>query len=136
MKPETLRQMRKIMDAQPVPTKGRTVWPPGRLAKLAAELPLSVGMVWIPEPEQEYRFHTQRRWRFDYAWPAHRLALEVEGGIFTGGRHSRGAGMLADIEKYNAAVLAGWRLLRVTPKQVRNGQATGLVALAITGDRQ
>ena len=69
----------------------------------------------LPAPVAEYTFHETRKWRFDWAWPDNRVALEVEGGIWTGGRHSRGAGMLKDIEKYNAAALAGWRVLRVTP---------------------
>ena len=72
----------------------------------------------LPEPTLEYRFDAKRRWRFDYAWPAQKVALEVEGGVFTRGRHTRGAGFLKDIDKYNAATLAGWKVLRVTPKEL------------------
>jgi hypothetical protein len=72
----------------------------------------------LPAPIQEYTFAPPRRWRFDYAWPAERLALEVEGGVFVGGRHSRGVGMLKDMAKYNAAVLLGWRVLRVVPREL------------------
>jgi hypothetical protein len=72
----------------------------------------------IPAPEREHRFHPPRRWRFDYAWIAHNLALEVEGGVWIQGRHSRGAGMIADMSKYNQATLDGWRILRVTPQQL------------------
>jgi hypothetical protein len=46
----------------------------------------------LPAPVREHRFAPPRRWRFEYAWPAHRLALEVEGGTWTGGRHVRGRG--------------------------------------------
>lgn len=70
----------------------------------------------LPEPIPEYRFHQLRRWRFDFAWPLHMVAVEVEGGIWTQGRHTRGPGVLADMEKYNAAVLAGWRVLRYAPQ--------------------
>jgi hypothetical protein len=69
----------------------------------------------LPVPVQEYRFAAPRRWRFDYAWPDRLVALEVEGGIWTGGRHTRGAGFEKDIHKYNAAALVGWRLFRTTP---------------------
>jgi hypothetical protein len=69
----------------------------------------------IREPVAEYRFHKTRKWRFDYAWPDFKVALEVEGGVWTGGRHTRGAGFLKDIEKYNAAGVAGWTVLRCTP---------------------
>lgn len=72
----------------------------------------------LPEPAAETRFHPLRRWRFDYAWPAHMLALEVEGGIWTQGRHTRGAGALADLEKYSEAAIAGWRILYCTPKDL------------------
>jgi len=72
-------------------------------------------------PECEFRFHPRRKWRFDYSWSDVMIALEVEGGIWTQGRHTRGAGFLADMEKYNAAVLLGWRVLRTTPDKLADG---------------
>lgn len=69
----------------------------------------------LPEPTTEHRFHPKRKWRFDYAWAEQRIALEVEGGVWTGGRHTRGSGFLGDMEKYNAAAVMGWRILRCTP---------------------
>ncbi len=76
----------------------------------------------LPEPSAEYPFASPRRWRFDYAWVMDwgrtAVALEVEGAIWTRGRHSRGKGMLADMEKYNEAALRGWTVLRVTPQQL------------------
>lgn len=69
----------------------------------------------LPEPVAEYRFHPTRKWRFDYAWPRQKVALEVEGGVWTAGRHTRGSGFLRDMEKYNAAAVRGWRVLRCTP---------------------
>ncbi|MEQ3161647.1 hypothetical protein AAA214_00660 [Parabacteroides goldsteinii] len=44
----------------------------------------------------EYRFHPGRDWRFDFAIPSHRVAVEVEGGAFNGGRHIRPEGYLRD----------------------------------------
>lgn len=85
----------------------------------------------LPEPTCEFRFLPPRRWRFDYAWPLEWLAVEVEGGIWKQGRHTRGKGYVGDMEKYNAAMLAGWRVLRVTPSQVQDGTAVKLVELAI-----
>jgi len=73
---------------------------------------------------REYRFHPERKWRFDFAFPAHRVAVEVEGGVWTRGRHTRGRGYIADIEKYNEAVILGWRVLRVTREHIESGQAT------------
>lgn len=78
--------------------------------------------------EQEYRFHPQRRWRLDFAIPYHRLAVEVEGGIHSKGRHVRGAGYTADCEKYNAATMLGWRVLRVTSDMLNDGRAQDIAA--------
>jgi hypothetical protein len=72
----------------------------------------------LPEPVAEYRFDPTRRWRFDFAFVESRLALEVEGGAWSSGRHTRGSGFVADIEKYNAATLAHWRVLRVVPSEL------------------
>ena len=74
----------------------------------------------IPAPETELQFDPTRRWRFDYAWPSHRLALEVDGAIWVQGRHSRGSGLVKEHEKMNAAAVQGWRILRVQPKDLTN----------------
>lgn len=67
---------------------------------------------------KEYQFHDKRKWRFDYAIPLYKIALEVEGGVWTGGRHVNPKGFLGDMEKYNTATLLGWRVLRTTPEQL------------------
>ena len=86
----------------------------------------------LPAPVREFRFAPPRQWRFDFAWPEQKLAVEVEGGIFTKGRHSRGSGMLADMEKYNRAALLGWRVLRFFTDQVRDGSAIAVVKEALS----
>lgn len=85
----------------------------------------------LPEPTREHRFDQTRRWRFDFAWPQYMLAVEVEGGTWTGGRHTRGSGFEKDTEKYNAAALAGWCVLRFTTESVRNGVAIGCIKQAL-----
>ena len=77
-----------------------------------------------PWPVPEHRFHPTRKWRFDLAflspiW----LAVECEGGIFTKRAHGSVSGILRDIEKYNAATLAGWRVFRVTPPMLNKKNA-------------
>ena len=74
-------------------------------------------------PVQELRFDLTRRWRFDFAFPEKKLAVESEGGSWTNGRHTRGKGYSGDLEKYNAATLQGWRVLRYTPEMVKQGVA-------------
>lgn len=66
--------------------------------------------------QAEVRFDCVRRWRFDYASQARRIAIEIEGGVYSRGRHTRPKGFLGDIDKYNAATLQGWRVLRCTPQ--------------------
>jgi len=63
--------------------------------------------------KRQYRFHPPRKWMFDFAWPKHKIALEVEGGTWTGGRHTSGKGFMNDCEKYNHATIMGWKVLRV-----------------------
>lgn len=88
----------------------------------------------VPLAVPEYRFAPPRRWRFDWAWPDKKVALEVDGGAWIGGRHTRGAGFIKDCEKMNAAVLLGWRVLRVTPQQMDSGEAAELVNRLLTRD--
>ncbi len=88
--------------------------------------------VGLPSPVREHRFHPVRRWRFDYAWPEEKVALEVEGGVWTGGRHTRGSGYVADLEKYNAATVAGWRVVRVTPSKLCASTTIGMLEALLT----
>lgn len=67
---------------------------------------------------REYKFHESRKWRFDFAIVSARVAIEIEGGVWTGGRHTSPQGFLEDMEKYNEASAAGWRLLRFTPQEM------------------
>ena len=67
---------------------------------------------------KEHMFHHVRKWRFDYAIVDKMVAVEVEGGVHSGGRHTRGVGFINDMEKYNEATVLGWRLIRVTPQQL------------------
>lgn len=85
---------------------------------------------------KEYKFHPERKWRFDYAVPEYRIALEVEGGVWTSGRHTRPQGFLGDIEKYNTATLMGWRVFRTTPTELYRTATINLLKEAIKGDKQ
>lgn len=88
-------------------------------------------MVKAPPAEREYRFHPDRRWRFDFCWPEQMVAVEVEGGVWNNGRHTRGSGFVADLSKYNEAALLGYTVLRVTPQMVRNGEVLDLLERAL-----
>lgn len=91
------------------------------------DLPMQCKAVGLPEPTPEFRFHKTRKWRFDYAWPGHGLAVEIEGGVWTNGRHTRGKGFLGDLIKYNYSAIMGWSLLRFTPEMVTSGEAIKMI---------
>ena len=76
----------------------------------------------LPYPIAEFRFDLSRLWRFDYAWPDQKIALEVDGGLFTKGKHARGAGIIQDHEKRNEAAIYGWRVLVCSPVDRTNGK--------------
>lgn len=113
-RPRTVALIREPASPEPAPV------PVSRFERLLR----SVG---LPTPMREHRFHPVRRWRFDYAWPSEMVALEVDGGVWTGGRHTRGAGFLSDMEKLNAATVAGWRVVRVVPSKLCASATVGML---------
>lgn len=74
-------------------------------------------------PINEHRFHSTRKWRFDKAWVEQKVAVEIDGGTFSGGRHVRGMGYHKQIEKQNAAMLANWAVLRFDTKHIHDDPA-------------
>lgn len=121
----------KASPAHPSPSKPM----PGRHARgnaVCDALAESMRLSGIPSVEREFRFHPVRRWRFDIAARAHSLAVEVDGGAFTGG-HSRGKAYEAECLKFCEAAILGWRVLRVTPQMVKSGQALALIRRAVGG---
>ena len=84
----------------------------------------------LPTPDAEYVFAPPRKWRFDWLFDGW-LAVEVEGGAWTQGRHNRAVGFLADMEKYNRAVQLGYSVLRFTPKQMQSGLACEFIKVVL-----
>ena len=102
------------------------------MSQLEEQLTLLIDDAGLPVPEREHRFHQTRRWRFDFAWPEYKIACEVEGGIWSGGRHVRGRGFQKDCTKYNEAALAGWIVIRVTAHHIETGKALVWLRRALT----
>lgn len=105
---------------------------PSLLEERLAEFVTRAG---LPAPVRELRFARPRMWRFDFAWPAVSVAVEVEGGVFIHGGHSRGVDMTDDCEKYNVAAILGWTVLRFTVKQFERGEVFQVVEAVLAGDR-
>ena len=83
--------------------------------------------------EQEYKFHTERNWRADFWITGSKILVEVEGGIWSGGRHTRAKGYLGDMEKYNAAAILGFKVLRFDTQQVKSGLAIKQIENLVRG---
>ncbi|WP_151867459.1 hypothetical protein [Acinetobacter soli] len=83
--------------------------------------------------EQEYKFHPDRKWRADFFITGTNILIEVEGGIWSGGRHTRGKGFIADMEKYNAAAVMGFKVLRFDTQQVKSGLAIKQIENLVRG---
>ena len=75
------------------------------------------------KPEREHYFHPERKWRFDFAFPAQKVAIEIEGLSRRMNRHTTFSGFRADCEKYNSAAILGWRVLRYSTEMVTRGDA-------------
>ena len=95
-------------------------------AKLARELKtLKI------EFEQEFEFHPKRKWRADFHLVGKKILVEVEGAIWSGGRHTRGKGYLGDMEKYNAATMMGFQVIRFSTDQVKSGHAIQQIEMMV-----
>ncbi len=86
----------------------------------------------LPCPTHEFYFHPTRKWRIDVCWPDFMTALEIEGGIWSGGRHVHPIGFIKDCEKYNEIAIAGYRLLRCSKQDADSGKVLELVCRART----
>lgn len=93
------------------------------MSALEESLALHIRAAKLPAPVRELRFAPPRRFRFDFAWPDKKFAIEVNGAHWVGGRHNRGAGMDSDCEKNALAVLGGWRVITVTSTHINSGEA-------------
>ena len=109
------------------------------MSKLEEELALQLKLAKFPTPIREYRIFSKikkaglikKKSRCDFVWPEYMLIVEVEGGIWTNGRHVRGTGFINDCEKYNEATLLGYKVLRVTAEHIKSGQALNWIEEAL-----
>ena len=122
---------------KPAKRSKRALRAPAAKSKWEEMLALQIRAEKLTTPMREFQFAPGRKWRADFAWPVcwpmDALLVEVEGGTWSGGRHTRGSGYQADCEKYNAAVLLGWRVLRYTGEQVKSGIAIREIKQALGG---
>ncbi|RDH43410.1 hypothetical protein [Zooshikella ganghwensis] len=97
------------------------------MSQLEALLELYIKEFGLTPPQKEFRFHPNRRWRFDFAWQERKFAVEVEGGAWVNGRHTRGKGFSNDLEKYHEAMALGWLVYRCDGELIKSGRAIGVI---------
>lgn len=87
----------------------------------------------LPIPGRELRFMPKgtRRWRFDLHYLDLKLAIEVEGGTWINGAHTRGKHYAEDCEKYSMAAILGWKVIRVTSDMIASGRALQIIIAAL-----
>ena len=141
------------MEGPPAETGGVTYqYPRMAISKLERNLSMQLNLSELPSPETEYKFAREvvgdhpgvrkrlaqmelKDWRFDFAWPNLRLAVEVEGGQWNRGRHTRGKGFDEDLEKYDAAARLGWFVYRCNGKMIDSGRAIESIRMIIKMNR-
>jgi hypothetical protein len=98
-----------------------------------AEFEQQLSLVGI-QVDREFVFAPPRKWRADWRVKDTRILIEFEGGLFAKNKigHGNVGGILRDIQKYNAAAIAGWTVIRITPKFIPNGQALKWIEDAIS----
>ncbi len=101
--------------AAPATKKGRPKSGPSELELIFAR---QLSVLEIQPPQREFKFHPNRDWRFDYAWPDRKIAVEVQGMP-----HRIRERFLSDVEKLAMAQIYGWRVLLVAGQDVRSGRA-------------
>ena len=104
-----------------------------------AELELHLRARKIPYKAQ-YRFHPTRLFRFDFAFPEHRLGVEVQGltdiqrtkrGKLFIGRHQSPEGVKRDLEKFDEAMRLGWRIYLCEQEMVSSGRALQTIEILL-----
>lgn len=90
----------------------------------------------LPEPEFEFKFCEMRKFRFDIAFPSQKVAIEVQGGLWIKGAHSRPVGIKRDMSKRNLATILGWKIIEVQPKELLMLQTVELLKKCLKTKRQ
>ena len=122
----------KPQDAATGPKRPRPAhWPPGVDSELEMALVTRLERHGLPLGAGQYRFVPGRLYRFDRAWPEQFVAVEIQGGLWVHGAHSRGSGVERDCVKLSIAAALGWRVLPISKAMIESGQAVELIAQAL-----
>jgi hypothetical protein len=98
------------------------------MSDLEATMAFQIRAAGLPEPEREVCIIDGRKLRWDFIWRDYKCGMEVQGGIWGNSKskvlgHNSGTGIIRDAEKHNLALLSGWKILLVTEKHIKSGEA-------------
>lgn len=110
-------------------------WPAGVDSELEMMLYVRLERAGLPLGVGQYRFVPGRLYRFDRAYPSQMVAVEIQGGVWVNGAHSRGSGVQRDCLKLSLGAALGWRVLPVTREMIESGLAVELIRQALGGVR-
>ncbi len=85
-------------------------------------LALQLTALKIPFEREVTGLYPPRKWRVDFLLREQKIVIEVEGGIWSNGRHQRGTGFEEDCNKYNSLAIMGYKVLRFSSGQVKKGE--------------
>lgn len=108
-------------------------WPVGVDSELEMALLTRLERHGLPIGEGQHRFVPGRQYRFDRCWPVQLVAVEIQGGLWVNGAHSRGSGVERDCLKLSMAAALGWRVLPISKAMIESGQAISLIRQALFG---
>lgn len=102
-------------------------------SKYEDQMAIQIKQVGLPIPERQYKWHPDRKFSADFAYPAIKLLIEIDGAIWVKGGHSSGTGITRDRIKDAEALIQGWKVLRVTSDMVKDGTAIGYLEQIFKG---
>jgi very-short-patch-repair endonuclease len=71
----------------------------------------------------------KRRFKADFLCPNLKMIVEVNGGQYIGGRHTRGGkGYETDLEKVNLAQMHGYKIIQFTYELLKRGEHLKILA--------
>lgn len=83
----------------------------------------------MPHPTLQAKLIKTRRWQYDFTWEREKVIVEIEGGTWIAGRHSRGKGYLNDCDKQNAVMMLGYRLFKFTTDHINNDPHSAILMI-------
>jgi very-short-patch-repair endonuclease len=123
------QEVNSVVFSKPAKKAGSSV--PGPGSRLESEFALQLRAHGVTGWTREFRPIPTRRFRVDFAFVDQKIACEMDGGTWSGGRHTRGKGFEIDCEKRNLLQLAGWLTLHFTDKHLKDGSAIEMTKRAL-----